>query len=256
MMYNATRRNRNIGTSKQGYGQNNEMKIPSIDVKLRTFVERIDNYTIEKRLINGNEFTFIVEELREDCYYSCNVNDIAYLIQQIDCRYFNHLRLIVFRQPKRKEQILSSVWGRLIYWVNFNDISGSAIIIEAIPINCQLKWSKKGLSLERQKELNLLAKEGHQIVDDKRSFIITTSEDSVRNTQLYRTFLHELGHYTHYEESVILAVEEEEEYEDWSKRSDIYFAIPNDEKEEFANRFAVKIAKELKENGLIPFDRR
>jgi hypothetical protein len=257
-MNNPTRRSRNIGTSKQGHGQNNKMKIPSIDDKLRSFVERIDKYTIEKRTINKIEFTFIIEELRENCYYSCSINDIEFLIQHIDNQYFEDLKIIVFRQPKKKEQLLSSVWGRLIYYFDFPKISiaDPAIIIEAVEYDKELKWDKS-LKIEYQQELEILKEEGHEIVSNKRKHHIKTSPTSARNTQLFRTFFHELGHYNHYSEMVVKPeTYKDEDADEWSKRSDIYFAIPSREKEEYANKFAMKLVKELTDKGIVPFEKK
>ena len=84
-MKNNIRRNRNIGTAKQGYGQNNKMKIPDRWYKndMRNNLERLNNYRKEKYIINEHEFLFIIEETLEDYKHACSVQDVAYLLQFI-----------------------------------------------------------------------------------------------------------------------------------------------------------------------------
>lgn len=84
-----------------------------------------------------------------------------------------------------------------------------------------------------------LKADGYEIEEDKRQYKINLSLENVRNTQLYRTLLHEIGHYYHY----------------ITTESDIYEKLTKTEKETFAHDFADKLRKELKDIGVIPFDR-
>jgi len=61
-MYNPTRRNRNIGTAKQGHGSNNKLTIPSPCVVSKDFYERLGSYEKVERLINGHAFLFIMKQ--------------------------------------------------------------------------------------------------------------------------------------------------------------------------------------------------
>ncbi|MDJ0797430.1 MAG: hypothetical protein QNJ51_11470 [Calothrix sp. MO_167.B12] len=45
------------------------------------------------------------------------------------------------------------------------------------------------------KELERLREDGHRTATDKRHYLISSTLDSIRNTQLYRTLHHEIGHY-------------------------------------------------------------
>ncbi len=65
-------------------------------------------------------------------------------------------------------------------------------------------------------------------------------KENVKKTQLYRTLLHEFGHYVHYLEKVVRVSKDEEEFE---KHEDLYFKISTTEKENFANKYAEKIRK-------------
>jgi len=253
-MNNPTRRNRSIGTSKQGHGQNNKLTIPRPCVTSKTFYERLVDYEKTTRLINGHEFIFVIEKTRDYCQHACTVEDVERIISTIPVDDYGDLRLIIFRQPKRKEVVLSSVWGRLIYYYEFENNFHPAIIIEAVDYSKKLIWSTK-LSVESQKELERLKLDGHPFVNDSRNFVAEYKPEHVRNTQLYRTLPHEFGHYVHYLEIVERPSSDEEDFEDWEKRYDLYFSIPSAEKENFAHRYADKLNQRLVELSIIPFDR-
>lgn len=248
-MIDSTRRNKNIGTSKQGHGQNNKLTIAEPYCTSKYFYERLDKYTKTKKIINGHEFVFIVEKTRETSIHSCSIEDVQTIIEQIPESDYGKLKFIVFRQPKRKEEILSPVWGRLIYIYEFENEYLPAIIIDAIDLTKKFKWSNK-LTLEKKKELERLKNDGHEIINDGRYYISEYKKENVRNTQLYRTLLHEFGHYVHYLESVERPSVDEQDYEE---RRDLYFKIPTIEKEKFANNYAEKLSSDLRERKIIPF---
>lgn len=255
-MKNPIRRNKNIGTAKQGYGQNNELVIPWISSSMKSFHERLGKYTKEFRNVNGNLFEFIIEETRKDSTHACTVEDIAKILKYVNPQYYGRLNLIVLRQPKRKEEILSSVWGRLIYSYSFENKYRPAIILESIITNKKLKWSKS-LNTEELKELKRLEHDGHIINTDKRFHVINCSVNSVRNTQLYRTLLHEIGHYKHFLEFVgeIEDSPNYETYEEYEKREEKYHKLASFIKEKYAHTFADEFKLRLEKNSIIPFDR-
>lgn len=253
-MNNPTRRNRNIGTSKQGHGKNNKLVIPYPCIASKTFYERLDEYEKTVRIINDHEFTFVIEKTREGCQHACTINDVERIIKSIPTEDYGSLSLIIFRQPKRKETILSSVWGRLIYSYEFENNYYPAIVIEAIDYTKKLQWPTK-LSIESQKELERLKLDGHPFVQESRHFITEYQLENVRSTQLYRTLPHEFGHYVHYLEVVERPSTEDEEFTEWEKRDDFYFSIPSVEKEKFAHLYAEKFKQRLVELSVIPFHR-
>ncbi len=253
-MRDATRRNRNIGTSKQGYGKDNELTIPQPALILKSFYERLDNYKKITKTINGHDFLFIIEQTRETSEHACSVNDISKIIENIPGNDYGDLKLIVLRQPKRKEETLSPVWGRLIYSYEFEGDYYPAIIIEAMDFSRKFKWTKK-LSVESQRELDRLREDGHLITDDKRNFVADYEIDNVRATQLYRTLIHEFGHFVHYQEFVERPGTNDEDYENWEKRYDLYFKLPKSEKEKFANKYADSLKLKLINDKVIPFER-
>jgi len=254
-MFNPTRRNRNIGTAKQGFGQDNSLVIPRPLEPFREFYERLENYSIDFRIINSHEFVFITEQSRQDSFHSCSINDITTIIKNVPKEDYGDLRFIVLRQPKRKEEIKSSVWGRLIYSYEFENDYFPAIILEAQSSDRKLKWSRK-LGIDAQKELNRLKEDGHFFNEDKRNFTARFDLNAIRNTQLYRTLIHELGHYVHYLEYVERPGSEDEEFSEWEKRNDKYFQLPSSEKEKYAHNYADKLKRKLTKKGIIPFDKK
>lgn len=253
-MRDATRRNRNIGTSKQGHGNDNELTIPQPAMILKSFYERLDIYKKIQKTINGHDFLFVVEQTRETSKHACSINDISKIIENIPTKDYGDLKLIILRQPKRKEEALSPVWGRLIYSYEFEADYYPAIIIEAMDFSRKFKWTKK-LSVESQRELERLREDGHLISDDKRNFVADYELDNVRATQLYRTLIHEFGHFAHYQEFVGRPGTDDEEYEEWETRHDLYFKLPKLEKEKFAHKYADTIKSDLIEKKIIPFER-
>ncbi len=235
-MFNPTRRNRNIGTAKQGFGQDNSLVIARPLEPFREFYERLENYSIDYRVINSHEFVFITEKTRQDSTHSCSINDISTVIKNIPKEDYGDLRFIVLRQPKRKEEIKSSVWGRLIYSYEFESNYFPAIILEAQNHNRKLQWSRK-LGVDDQKELNRLKEDGHIFNEDKRNFTAIFDSNVTRNTQLYRTLIHEFGHYVHYLEYVERPGSEDEEFSEWEKRNDKYFQLSSSEKEKYAHNY-------------------
>lgn len=257
-MKNPTRRNRNIGTFKQGHGQNNKLVIPYPVAVMKEFQERLTQYTKTFRTINGTLFEFVVEETRQDTQHACTVDDIAEILRHVSPKDYGRLNLVVLRQPKRKEEILNAVWGRLIYYYYFETDFDCrpAIILEAMPTNKVLKWSKS-LNPDRASELKRLEEDGHRITTTKRHHLIHTTLDSVRNTQLYRTLPHEIGHYKHFLELVgeLEDTSDDALYEKHEAKQAKYDNLPTAVKEKYAHNYADRFKVMLEQCGSIPFDR-
>lgn len=254
-MNNPSRRNRNIGTTKQGFGQNNKLTIPQPCGVLKSFYERLSDYQKIKSTINGHEFIFVMELTRTDSKHSCSIADIETIIEHIPKEDYGKLKLVVLRQPKRKEEILSPTWGRLIYSYEFEDDYFPAIILDAIDLTRKFKW-KNNLSVDDQKELERLIEDGHKIENNGRYFVAEYELEWIRNTQLYRTLPHEFGHYVQYLEYVERPATEDEDYDVWEARHKKYFEIPKAEKEKFAHKYADNLRTELTKRKIIPFERK
>jgi hypothetical protein len=234
----ATRRNRNIGTAKQGHGQNNQLVLPTrYYPDFAVYYENLRNYKSVERDFYGHPITFLIEETRPDCYHACTVDDITHVLHFVPPPDLMGIELIVLRQPKRKEEILDCAWGRWAPYVIIDNYRGSAIFLEAADIAKPMRWGKS-LAPDRQKELERLQADGHHITATKRHHIITLSLESVRSTQLYRTLLHEIGHHV-----------------DYTRNSERFDRKPSGEKETFAHKYADRLRAELEKRGLIPFER-
>jgi len=142
-MINPTRRNRNIGTSKQGHGQDNKLVVPFPAVAMKSFYERLGKYKVVERIINEHVFKFVIEETRLDSYHACTIEDIASILGKIPNEDYGAMELIILRQPTRKEETLKCVWGRLIYSYEFEKEYFPAVIIEAVDLDRKFKWDKK-----------------------------------------------------------------------------------------------------------------
>ncbi|WP_298516393.1 hypothetical protein [uncultured Kordia sp.] len=253
-MRNPTRRNRNIGTAKQGFGQNNKLVVPYHAEEMKFFYEKLGEYTVVERIINNHRFKFIIEKTRENSFHACTIDDLEIILSLIPKKDYGDLELIILRQPTRKEENLKPVWGRLIYSYEFENEYFPAIIIEAIDLERSFKWPKK-LSVDGQKELERLKEDGHNIVMGKRYFEAEYKIEHIRATQLYRTLPHEFGHYVHYLNVVERSEKPNEEYDAWEKRWNAYHSLPTSEKESFAHSYADTFKSQLEAKYLIPFDR-
>src|SRR5262245_32867810 len=95
-----TRRNRNIGTAKQGHGQVNKLVIPTrFHPDLTFYYENLKNYKSAWREVYGHSITFLVEETRIGCYHACTVDDIAQVLRFVGSADLKGIELIVLRQP-------------------------------------------------------------------------------------------------------------------------------------------------------------
>ena len=156
--------------------------------------------------------------------------------------------MIILRQPKRREELLSPVWGRFIYSYDFEGEPQPAVILEAVNLNRHMRWPKR-LSPAETEEFDRLCEDGHQFESHKREWVAPMDPWAARQTQLKRTFPHELGHYVHYYRSVELPDPEKEDIDGWLRRSRLHDALPSSEKEAFAHRYAASI-QELLPHGL------
>ncbi len=250
--YNPTRRNRNIGTQKAGHGQNNRLVISAAWADDRIFYEKLVNPVEIPVSVGSVSLHLLVEPTLSGFAHACSVDDLVHVLQMLPVAHFDAIKLIVLRQPKRKEQILSPCWGRLVYWSDIGRHSGPAIFLEAQDIGRPVKWSTS-LSPDLALELDRLRQDGHSIVSDKRHHVIHSTLDSVRRTQLYRTLPHEVGHYVDYLQSV--EQPSGDDYDKWFSLNQRYHNKASQEKESFAHRYADDFRDRKTADGQLPFDR-
>ncbi|MBI3474232.1 MAG: hypothetical protein HY010_00735 [Acidobacteria bacterium] len=135
--------------------------------------------------------------------------------------------------------------------------SGPAIVIEAVNPAESLKLGKS-LSPDDTAELERLKLDGHKLRSGDRNHTLDPTLESCRATQLYRTVLHEIGHWVDFLEKV----ERPSTRADGNLENDAYAGLlnryhsrPDAEKEHFAHRYAERLRKHLIAIGAIPFER-
>lgn len=250
-MRNPTKRNRNIGTAKQGHGQDNQMKIPASRHDDRLFYEKVEDAVAVERRIDDWDITFLVQPVIAGFRHACTIDDICRLLAHVPAGDLTGIDLFLLKQPTRKQQSLRPAWGRLAYYADTGKYWGRAIFLDAQQPGKSYRWSRS-LTPDDATELDRLRSYGHPIEEDRRGFTLTPTLDSIRATQLYRTVLHELGHHVDYRSKI---TDQAKDQADYDRRRDIYLARPHREREEFAHRYATEQARRLRDEGDIPFDR-
>jgi len=249
--WNPTRRNKNIGTKKSGHSNNNKMVIPERWCDYRIYWERLVEPVIYPCVINGHEITFLIEPTKSGYIHACTPADIKEILKLIEQEHLEEIDLIVLRQPKRKEEILKPVWGRFVYYADLGKYSGPGIYLEAVEIGKVIKWGNK-LNPYEIKELSSLENDGHEIKRVKRGYDIHTTPASVRNTQLFRTLPHEVGHAVDYLYNSLKLSNEADSDAGSDYITELYNSKPSLDKEEYAHRYAREFYEKYK--SILPFD--
>lgn len=243
--WDARRRNKNIGTKKSGHGQNNQMRISEgcKGGRYPLFYEDLENPVVLNRNVGDRDITFLVEPVQPGFLHACTPDDITQVLRLLPLEHTNGIDLVVLRQPKRKEYLLELVWGRLQYWSEIRQYTGAAIHLEAQAIDRVRRWCKS-LCPDDVQELERLVQDGHQVISERRHYVIHTNLEAIRATQLYRTLPHEVGHYVDYLN-----------FEKTAEDDLLFWSKPTKDKEAFAHRYAVEFWKREKTAGHIPFNR-
>jgi hypothetical protein len=261
---NPTRRNRNIGTAATGHGQDNRLVIPNRRNGPIWYWRDIGEYHSVQRLVGGRCVSFVVEKTNRGCIHACTVDDIASLLRYVPPDDWDGLSLFVLRQPKRKEATLDGVWGRLAYGEEIGRpqdgmFTGPAIFLEATPPAFEFSLNSS-MKPGDQSEFERLRRDGHVIARTGRRFVVKCCLETVRNTQLYRTVLHEIGHWVDWLEKVQRAVAPANVRDDdyfWRENlQSTYDRRPKQDRERSANQYADRIWAHLSELGVIPFERK
>lgn len=218
----------------------------------RTFYEKLVDPRVTSFCVEGHTISVLMEEPREGYHHPCSMGDVAKLFSLFDIEHVKDIKSVVFRQPKRKEETLNPAWGRMSYFADINKHSGPAIFLDAQKTNLVMKWPKS-LSPFEMSELERLKSDGHEIIAEKRHYLIKTTLESIRYTQLFRTIPHEIGHYAHYKEFADKLVGGTDENQKLTSKRE-YFSKPVEERERFAHKYAEEFYKMNSEKGLIPFD--
>jgi hypothetical protein len=255
VVWRPERRNRNIGTKRAGYAKANDMRIPEswLDQHGNSslYYERLNLTRTEEATIGDFHLKILYEKPKDGFSYGCSPADVVKLLAMAAKTVPALPDIIAFRQPTRKQHQQFPVWGRFLYYAEFGKHQGTAIVLEAQKLGFALKLPKT-MSLEDRAEHERLVDDGHSFVETKRHFHTHLTEDKIRNTTLYRTFLHELGHLADYH---MKALNEQVALDpDQNVATDLFFSRPISEREVFAHRFAENLSRSLKAKNEIPFE--
>src|SRR5436309_1617865 len=99
--WNPVRRNRNIGTPLRGRGRNNAF-FPPLTRRPMAGVSAAD-----RRIVGGQEITFITDETLPGFIHACTVDDVLRMLAALPPEDWTGIQTIVFRQLTRKERMLS-----------------------------------------------------------------------------------------------------------------------------------------------------
>lgn len=252
--WNPTRRNRNTGTEKRGHGQDNRLVVPEGWPHDRLFFEKLNNPVVIPMKVNGTEITFIVEPTLDGFVHACTPEDAVRFLDLVPPSHLCGIEMMIFRQPKRKEIILHPVWGRLVYYSDLGRFSGTAIHLEAQKPGKRTRWPRSQTP-PTAAEFKRLQQDGHVLLCGRRFFTMTSSLQAIRNTQLYRTLPHEIGHYRDFSASVLEVDDEFDEDLQDTPSGARYQRKTSDDKEAYAHRYASELTSRLKKSGKVPFDR-
>ena len=137
--WNPIHRNRNIGTPKQGHGQDNRLVIPKSWPDDRVFWEVLNHPVAIPRIVGNCELTILVEPPRPKCFYPCTIDDVSSVLALVPQADLAGIGLIIFRQPTRKQAQISTVWGRFLPDAAPGPDSGTAICLEAYDLSERLR---------------------------------------------------------------------------------------------------------------------
>jgi len=249
----ARRRNRNIGTGARGHGRDNRLVIPNPWRERDVYSERLTEYREVTRQVHGERVTFLVERTRPDRWHACTVDDVTRVLRALPASDQEIFELVVLRQPTRKQELLSPVWGRLRYHAMIGRHEGPALVLEAAPATGILRRPRRA-GPEEARDQQRLRRDGYPVTTGRRHVTFHLSLELVRTTQLYHTVAHEIGHWADYSAHLLtgdpLSPTPEERY-----LEERYWTRTGRDHEELAYRYAEEARDRLERAGVIPFPR-
>lgn len=136
--------------------------------------------------VNGGPLTIVHEALLPGFDYYVQPDEMIAVLGRAGSDAEGIVR-VVFRQPTRKQDQQSPNWA------SYRD---GSVFVSAIDVSKPMRWPLS-LSVKAKKELAALRTEGHGVIQDKRHYIITSTPQAVKQTQLGRSLPHEIGHHVY-----------------------------------------------------------
>ncbi len=254
-----TRRNRNIGTAKQGHRRQSENKVP------RRWADTIFQWNrdvesqVVERTVHGRCLPIRVERTRPDCFHACTPDDVAQLLNLLPEALVSASELlpridgVVLRQATRKEDRSSPAWARLGHLDEIRGELGEVLILDAQVLPLIVEFGKS-LGPEAQRWFRERRQVATRHETTRRSHRLHFDLEAVRRMQLYHSIPHEYGHWLDAFTTVYRpALVEDEDFDELWKR---YWSRSTEERERFADEVSLGLREELETAGTIPFDRR
>lgn len=238
--WNPARRNRRTGTAASGYKRRAPFAIPAPfgrQREPRAFHEQLHTPVIVWRQVAGHSLCFAVEppHLPGGFFHPCTVDDLCAVLAGCPPHDVARLRMIVLRQPTRKQRIFSRAWGRALFVRH-----GAPVIVLEAQSLASWRWPL-ALTPEWARELARLRADGHTAQRTRRYWLVTPSPDALRCTLLWRTLLHELGHIANHARCLS------------GKGQEVWKTRCSSAKEDFAHRYAQERMAALQASGQAPF---
>lgn len=149
-----------------------------------------DSPRVEVRAINGRPLLFIIECLRQQYRYLATINEVASILQAIPPDDMEGLELFAFHQPSPGEEA-GCCWSAYSRQFSFEGKPKRAIVLYAIDGREQ-HITVKQADRAAAEEAECLREDGHRVVLLGNRYIIASSQDAIRMSQLYRGIYHQL----------------------------------------------------------------
>ena len=234
--WNPGRRNRHVGTSAHGHGQNNAMVIPDCSRGHLAYFEQLGEPICVLRRIAGVPMRFFIQPPAPGWFHPCTVDDVCAVLAQCPVGDWRTVDFIVMRQSTRKQRTLCPVWGRAVWHFDGVPAPGPAVVLEAQSLQ-PLCWDRS-LTPDQARELDRLRGDGHEVGLQRRQWRVVPTPQSLRHTLLYRTLLHEIGHHVDYTRDLGNDLP-------WSRHT-------RKRKEDFAHRYAQTLFEQMQAKGALP----
>src|SRR3954451_10164299 len=202
-----TRRNRKRGTPDFAWRDRGEgmpsFEIPWPEWEQRSPGERWTPQRVEEHTVHGRTLRIVVERPLSGWVHACVPEDVVEVLGRLPAPDTEGLGLVVLLQPKRKEDMLRPVWGRIHWTSRFRGYAGPAVTLAALDLRRPvLRWSRS-LWPEGQDELDRLRTAGFVITEGRREYGIRLEPVALRRWQRERTLPHEVGHWVDFRRRVI-----------------------------------------------------
>ena len=223
------------------------MRIPNYWRDGNRFIAQLENPI---QVVREN-YTFIIEPCRPDCYHAVTVEDMVKVLDLLPKKYVEGIAAFVLRQPTKKQESLYSVWGRLAYFAEIDGCKGAIVFLESRKKEDVVNWTKS-LDPDGQAELDRIREDGHKVIETRRSWQVHSDFNANRATQLFRTLPHEVGHFVQFCDMVEFPGEID--FDLWDQLNKKHNQLTTKEKEHYAHRFADEFAAAHEAEGVFPFD--